>query len=430
MNCDVLISGGGIAGLTLALKLVARGVRVTILEKYAREGIMYKGELLQPKSIEILAASGLLPDLMVSGYRISRTLIEEREHAGPPVSLDYGVLPSDYAFALMIPHDVLKQLVLTRAAQSGLLTVLKPAHLLSYDEKSGHAFFSHDGKQETLRAHFFVGAEGKFSTFRARLNIHCRKTNYNHQFLTVTVPRPAELRDATVVSRGDRFIGLFPLPDDQVRTVLLVREGELRALRRAGLPAFFRAYHELVPMMKGYVDQLENWKQIQLMIPLRQEAERYVSGRSAIIGDAAHSVHPMAGEGMNMAIQDADVLASLLAWMLQTGTTDEQTLRRYEAIRKPRAMFVAQVSHLSALAYSYRLPFVERMRTTVLRRIANSEYLLRQYMINISGLGMAGETLFDRALQLGLWPARRTVPNGLQTPVQWFSERTDYPWLF
>jgi hypothetical protein len=131
---------------------------------------------------------------------------------------------------------------------------------------------------------------------------------------------------------------------------------------------------------------------------------------------------------MNMAIQDADILGSLLAWMLRTGKQDEFTLQQFERIRKPRAMFVSGISHMSALAYSYPLQAAHALRARVLRQIAENPYLMKQYMVNISGLGMAKESLADRVLQLGVWP-KRQLPTSLQTPIEWFSEATDYPWL-
>jgi 2-polyprenyl-6-methoxyphenol hydroxylase-like FAD-dependent oxidoreductase len=432
METDVLISGSGIAGLTLALKLVSQGVNVTLLEKSVRESVLYKGELLQPKSIAILDQLGLMEQISANGWRIPRTIIHEQKNQTndqqQSFAMDYGVLPHPYNYALMIPHDRLKSLILQAAVTTGRLQLLRPAQILKMGDRRGEAIISVDGEQERVRAHFFVGAEGKFSTFRETIDITVKKHEYNHQFLTVTIGRPDTLVDATVISEGGRFIGLFPLPDNQVRTVLLLRKGDYKRLKSAGIAAFHREYVELAPFLKEHVQALQDWKEIQLMVPLRLEAERYVSGQNALIGDAAHSVHPMAGEGMNMAIQDADILGSLLAWMLRTGKQDEFTLQQFERIRKPRAMFVSGISHMSALAYSYPLQAAHALRARVLRQIAENPYLMKQYMVNISGLGMAKESLADRVLQLGVWP-KRQLPTSLQTPIEWFSEATDYPWL-
>lgn len=431
METSVLISGGGIAGITLALRLVEQGVDVIILEKHLQDSVLYKGELLQPKSIRILDQLGVLPEILQRSWKIPRTLITERDHAARwerTYTFDYGVLPSPYSYALMIPHDTLKGLLLEKAKRSGLLRVLKPAQIERFAADPHEVLVHVDGQETVIRAKYLIGAEGKFSAFRSHLRVHVKKQEYNHQFLTVTIDRPDDLIDATVISQGSRFIGLFPLPEGQVRTVLLLRGGQFRELKRAGIEAFHRAYHELVPALKGYVDRLNNWKEIQLMIPLRQEARQYVIGNRAMIGDAVHSVHPMAGEGMNMAIQDADVLGSLLGWMIREGHEDNHLLREYERIRKPRAQFVSALSHLSALAYSYPFAVAQAMRSHILGRISASPYLTKQYMVNISGLGMSKETLFDRALQVGIWPKKWFFDN-MQSGIHWFSDQTDYPWL-
>ncbi len=436
METQVLISGGGIAGLTLALKLVSQGVSVVVVEKDEHQSILYKGELLQPKSLEILAELGVLDDVLHNGQRIHRTTIIERnlhpstvtsELQQQSFSMEYGVLPKPYQYAVMIPHDCLKMLILKKAEATGLLSLIRPAQIAEWREQ--RALIQTENGILEINASFMIGAEGKFSVSRERQAIPVKKQTYNHQFLTVTIDRPDSLKEATVISEGNRMIGLFPLPNQQVRTVLLLRKGEFREMKRTGIRAFHQAYHRLAPELEGYVDKLERWKDIQLMIPLRQEAKRYFQGNYALLGDAAHSVHPMAGEGMNMAIQDADVLGSLMAWMFQTGRTEETLLGWYERVRKPRAQFVASISHLSALAYSFPFAAAHALRARVLANIAHNEYLLRQYMTNISGLGMAKETLFDRALQLGLWPSSGGA-TFLRSPTIWFSERTDYPWLY
>lgn len=97
-----------------------------------------------------------------------------------------------------------------------------------------------------------------------------------------------------------------------MRSVYLIPEGTYKEHLQKGIHYFHKNYVELFPELEGYVTRLKNWKDIQLMIPTAFYADKYVDGRLAILGDAAHTVHPMAGEGMNMAIQDADVLGNCL----------------------------------------------------------------------------------------------------------------------
>jgi 2-polyprenyl-6-methoxyphenol hydroxylase-like FAD-dependent oxidoreductase len=67
---------------------------------------------------------------------------------------------------------------------------------------------------------------------------------------------------------------------------------------------FSSPLERFVPEITGYLESITSWKDVQLMIPIHHKTQQYVKGNTAIIGDAAQIIHPMAGEGMNMAIQD------------------------------------------------------------------------------------------------------------------------------
>ena len=98
-----------------------------------------------------------------------------------------------------------------------------------------------------------------------------------------------------MVVRGHYFLGLFPLPDLQVRTVLLIKKSEYKEMKRGGLDSFYRYYTRLKPELDGYVQHITAWKEIQLMVPTRHNAARYTAGNCALMGDAVHTVHPIAG---------------------------------------------------------------------------------------------------------------------------------------
>ncbi len=88
------------------------------------------------------------------------------------------------------------------------------------------------------------------------------------------------------------------------------------------------------------------------MVPIRQHTDRYVKDSFVLIGDAAHSVHPMAGEGMNLAIQGADVLGELLGDMYETGNQDQvKWLEEYENVRKKRVKSIMDLSHMGGVVY-------------------------------------------------------------------------------
>ncbi|ETP68969.1 FAD-dependent oxidoreductase [Planococcus glaciei] len=430
MKTDVFISGGGVGGLTLALKLAQRGVNVTVAERLTSKTPAYKGELLQPKSMQIFDGLGLFEEIeersneikVLDMLELSSTLAVRDQSF-----LDYSVLPGKYNAAYMAHHEELKSILREAASQYPNFSYLGGTTVKKIDGNAAHL---QKGKEKLeVQADYFIGAEGRASVTRKAMDIEIKQTTYNHHFLTVTFPRAENFRDGKIISTYNRFLGLFPLPDNQVRSVYLIPEGDYQELKEKPISHFHKLYTDLAPSIDGYVQQLQDWKKIQLMIPVMFHAPSYVKENKVIIGDAAHAVHPMAGEGMNMAIQDADVLGELLADMAESGKRSPENLHWFEKVRYKRAEHVIQLSHLSALAYSFPFRTVSYLRTRTVERMEEDPILHFKQMLNVSGLGMWKENVRDRFIQGGIMPVRRSRDLTSDTKeLKYFTREEDYPW--
>lgn len=435
-DTDVLVHGGGVGGLALAVKLASNGVDVAVVEQLKAESPSYKGELLQPKTLQLLETLGLLDEILKHGHTfdaIEFNELERRENEEPIhigySKMDYSLLSSPYNYALMIPHEKLKKIMLDKAREySDYFTYIQPARFVGFEDEVAQIKYTYDKTYENMSAHIYVGAEGRNSPTRNEMGVHSESKTYNHHFLTVTIPRPSEFQKGKIVTTNHRFLGLFPLPNEKVRTVFLIKAGAYQTLKQEGIEYIHQAYRELCPELGDYVTQLQSWKDIQLMIPTMYHVDHYVSENVALIGDAAHAVHPMAGEGMNLAIQDADVLGQLIVWMKQQSTWDISHLRWYEIVRRPRAQFLLELSHLSALAYSFPYRWWRQVRMKSIVQMEQDPVLHVKQMLNISGLGRWDNTIIDRAIQIGILP-KRNKPIKEDEQLSYFFERTeDYPW--
>jgi 2-polyprenyl-6-methoxyphenol hydroxylase-like FAD-dependent oxidoreductase len=210
--------------------------------------------------------------------------------------------------------------------------------------------------------------------------------------------------------------------------VYLIPKGSYKEMMEEGLEALYKKYLDLYPELDGYVQQIDSWKKIQLMIPVHYHVSHYVKGNVALLGDAAHSVHPMAGEGMNLAIQDGDVLGELLCWLYDKDQHGMGDLTNYEKVRKPRVQHVLKLSHLSALAYSKPLKSLVTWRSKVMDQLTNDPVLHIKHMLNISGLGIWKESLVDRVIQAGVAPKRKDRDMHEIDRRHLFTEEEDYPW--
>ncbi|WLR52798.1 NAD(P)/FAD-dependent oxidoreductase [Bacillus tianshenii] len=428
---EVLISGGGIAGLTLALKLVKCDIPVTVIEQQDKPSKMYKGELLQPKSLSIFDLLGLLEQIKEDGMSFYKVNVKElRKHEGHwrtigTSSLNYQILSSNYNYALMIPHERLKEMIFDELKTYETFEYISPGRFQGFDGTKAKVRIGNEVQQ--IDARFYVGAEGRQSPMRNAMNVSMHHTKYNHHFLTVTFPRPEHLQEGEMITTKDRFLGMFPLKNNEVRTVYLIRPQEFKGRdKREMLQEFYERYIDLMPELDGYVQQIRQWRDIQRMIPFAYHVDRYVRRNCVLIGDAAHTVHPMAGEGMNLAIQDADVLGELFCWMYENNKLDEHYLQWFEDVRKPRAEYVSKLSHQSALMYSFPSRVFQRVRLRGIKKTEEDKKLHLKQMLNISGLGLWPNHLHDRFIQVGLLPARELEVS--ERPYI-FSTDDDYPWL-
>lgn len=429
MKTEVFISGGGVGGLTLALKLVKRGIDVVMAEKLPGETPVYKGELLQPKSMQVFEGLGLDNEIRSFANEIrvldllelsSSLQVKDRSF------MDYSILPGKFNRAFMIQHERLKSIIRNAALQ------YPHFHYFSgtpCKELTGSKAILQLGKDKTeVEARYLFGAEGRASVTRKAMGMSVKATEYNHHFLTVTFPRRPDFTEGRIISTYNRFLGLFPLPDNEVRSVYLISPGEYKQLKEKPVQHFHKMYTDLAPSVNGYVQQITSWKKIQLMIPIQYHAPSYVKGNKAIIGDAAHAVHPMAGEGMNMAIQDADILGELTADMITSGHTDPGNLQWYEKVRYGRAAYILGLSHLSALAYSFPYKPVSYLRRRTFERMEEDQFLHYKQMLNISGLGIWKENARDRLIQSGILPRRKGGPTLDMKERNLFAKEDDYPW--
>lgn len=438
---QVVVIGGGVGGLTLALRLAKAKVKVLVIERDKNPGKIYKGELLQPKSLLHFHEMGI-DDKIIEGSLALPTIhtYEVREDNKGNVSdsmyipLHYDRLETLFPEARMIPHERLKNIILNEAKSYPDFHYWNPASFKKFtkkDEKKkifSKALVQYEGSEIEIESDFFVGAEGRASLMRKAMNQKLVTTQYNHHFLTVTFPRPADYTEARMYASHKSFIGLFPLPDNEIRCVMLIKPGDYNKMKKQGLHTFTDPFIQFEPELKDYVTQIESWKQIQLMIPIRHNIHEYVQGNAAIIGDAAHAVHPMAGEGMNLAIQDGANLGELLSWMYETDTLDPKHLKKFEKVRKKRSDRLSMLSHFSALGYAWSFRWYQFGRMFALKRFERHPILHYKHMLNISGVGWWAYTPMDviRFFSPGFLYMRGRFKKRSKAAI--FTEKDDYPW--
>lgn len=365
---DVLIAGAGVGGAALALALSAKSeCRVLVCDRRGGPGNINRGDSLLPAVTRHLADWGAMPAVMAAGARpVDRMQVFDATRG----QVFAAPLPSTAAPYVVLPHPEIERALVETARARCHVRVCYGHKLLKLERAAGRAVGAtlqvHGGGTLPVRARVVIGADGATSTVREALGIALPLTDYDHSFYITEVARPPGYEDAMRIElHADGGVLVVPIDERRVGLGVLVFPEQEPLFRAGSLADKMAAIGRRSPLLAG----LEPFPQGAHLYRLhRGHAARYVETNTALIGDAIHVTNPTAGQGMTMAIEDAEALARHLVPALRGGEADiDAALAAYERERRPRNAAQLRWSHWLSLLYAARGRTAERARTTVFR---------------------------------------------------------------
>ncbi|MCP3748499.1 MULTISPECIES: 2-octaprenyl-3-methyl-6-methoxy-1,4-benzoquinol hydroxylase [Pseudomonas] len=344
MRADLLIVGAGMVGSALALALQHSGLEILLLDGSPLSIKPFDQQsAFEPRVSALSAASQRILERLGAWQGIS----ERRLSPYSDMRVWDGSGTGQIHFSAASVHaEVLGHIVENRVVQDGLLERLHDSEIgllanarLEQMRRSGDDWLLTLADGRTLRAPLVIAADGANSAVRRLTGCETREWDYLHHAIVTSV-RCAQPHQATAWQRFTDEGPLAFLP--------LLRDGQQDWCSIVWSTTPEQAEHLMALSDEAFCAELERAFEGRLggvlqadprvCVPLRQRhAKRYVAEGLALIGDAAHTIHPLAGQGVNLGFLDAAVLAEELQHAYERGErlADVRVLSRFERRRMP-----------------------------------------------------------------------------------------------
>lgn len=387
---DVIIIGGGIVGGTLACALGEAGMRVAVVE--AREPVIRTEP--DPRVFAITRASEQIFrslgawDAIAAQPVCDFTDMEVWDAGGGSVlHFDCAEL-AEPCLGHIIEPGVMQAALNDRLHALDSVQLFCPATFTGIDVTAGQVTVTLDDGR-CLDAALLAGADGARSPVREYLEIETRRHAYRQTSLVARVQ--TEIPHAETA--WQRFLpggplAFLPLADGWCSIVWTLPDSDVERIGSLDKSAFHEELGMAFDFRLGRVidsGPRETWPLV------RQHAERYVLNRVALLGDAAHAIHPLAGQGVNLGLLDAATLSSVVLDDRRQGRDPGRlrSLRRYERWRRSdNQLMMTAMDSINRLFSNGNMP-VGRMRNAGLSLVNHAGPL--RHVLMRHAMGIAGE---------------------------------------
>ncbi|MGW1076127.1 FAD-dependent oxidoreductase [Streptomyces sp. NPDC002537] len=344
------IVGGGPAGMMLGLLLARAGIEVTVLEKHGDFLRDFRGDTVHPSTLQLLDELGL-------GERFAKLpfpkMEEMRMEIGGTtvVAADLRRIPGKHKYMAMVPQWDFLDLLASAAAAEPSFTLRMRTSVTGLRTEGGRVtgvhYVDEHGDTGELAADLTVACDGRDSLVRREAGLRPEEFEVPMDVWQVKVDGPrGGLRDGRVLARfGDRQAAVTMDRGTYYQTSYLIRKGSDKELRANGIQWFRDRLGDLCGWDRRVTDGIGSWDDVKLLEVSMGRLRRWYRNGLLCIGDAAHTMSPVGGVGVNLAIQDAVAAARILAGPLRDGSVCVHDLERVQK-RRWLPMAVVQKSQL------------------------------------------------------------------------------------
>jgi 2-polyprenyl-6-methoxyphenol hydroxylase-like FAD-dependent oxidoreductase len=350
--------------------------------------------------MEIMDQLGLADPLLELRHTEARSFTLQTV-SGPFTPVDFSRVDTKFPYITVMPQTSFLEFITGEAKRYPNFRLVMEARVRELVEENGVIrgvrYESEDGSHQ-VRAILTVGADGRGSRVRRLAGFEPTKTSPPMDVLWFKLPREAGDPEGLVGRFGRGHLAVMLDRHDYWQAGYVIPKGAFPELRREGIESLHRGFAKLIPEYAGRIEHVKDWKQASLLSVESSICPRWYRPGLLLIGDAAHVMSPVAGVGINYAIQDAVAAANVLSRPLkesQERLVDLDT-RYLAGVQRRRELPTRLIQRFQALIQ-------QRVLAPALR--SNEPFappLLLRLLLRVPVLG----NIPSRIVAFGFWPAR------------------------
>ncbi|MBC6459253.1 FAD-dependent oxidoreductase [Actinomadura sp. HBU206391] len=336
------IAGSGPAGAVLGLLLARSGIDVIVLEKHGDFLRDFRGDTIHPSTREVIDELGLGPRFEELPQRKVERLNVVTD-TGEIAFVDLGLLKSRHPYITFIPQWDFLTMVTEEAAKYPNFRLLMQAEAFDLVREQGRIagvrYRDEKGEEHEIQAALTVVADGRNSTLPRAAGLVRHDYDAPMDVAWFRLDRVQGDRPDTFlrVGAGHLLVGINRMSYWQFG--YLVPKGRFGEVREEGIEEFRRQVADLVPFLGDRLEELD-FDAVSVLEVRVDRLRRWYRPGLLVIGDAAHAMSPVAGVGINLAVQDAVAAANRLAGPLRRGVVRTEDLAAVQRRRQPPTIAV------------------------------------------------------------------------------------------
>src|SRR5215831_17607927 len=328
------IAGGGPAGMLLGYLLARAGIEVLVLEKHADFLSDFRGDTVHPSTLETMHELGVLDEFLKRPHQ-EVSQVRARIGGQPIVLGNMSYLRTRCRFMALMPQWDFLDLLAEQGRRYPTFHLRMQTEVVGLIEERGQIVGIRGNTPSgpiEVRVDLVVGADGRNSAVRDCSGLAIEDLGAPTDALWMQLSKRADDPHVSVLADHGKLLAMLDR-GDYWQCGFPILKGSAEEVQRRGIEDFRAGIVEVAPFLGDRVGELRDWDDVKLLSVSVTRLRQWYRPGLLCIGDAAHAMSPVAGIGINLAIQDAVAAANLLTEPLRKGSVSTDDLAKIQRRR-------------------------------------------------------------------------------------------------